>query len=190
MRARACYLDTNVGQGPVKAKCRVVLKGFADPDLEALQRNSPTATPIGFYMLLIIAAGPGWPVGAADASAAFLQGSQVGRDEPLYMEPPADPLIEASGRFQESTLYKIEGNIYGLANAPLAWSKEVVSRMKAVGFTIHTLAMCFIHRDRQGHLDCLAIPRRRRTVHLGREQLRHRDLQDQVRVGIMAACGQ
>ena len=72
MKARACYRDKNIGMGPLKAKCRVVLKGFNDPDLAGLARNSPTATRLSFFMLIAVSTSFEWGIGAADATAAFL----------------------------------------------------------------------------------------------------------------------
>ena len=42
LKSRAAYRDKNRGLGALKAKCRVVLIGCADPDLRQLSRDSQT----------------------------------------------------------------------------------------------------------------------------------------------------
>ena len=54
MKSRALYRDKNVGRSPLMAKCRVVVIGCSDADLFTLERNSPVATRLGFYVLLQI----------------------------------------------------------------------------------------------------------------------------------------
>ena len=44
LRSRAVYRDKARGQGPLRAKCRVVCLGHLDPDLKTLTRESPTPT--------------------------------------------------------------------------------------------------------------------------------------------------
>ena len=152
IRPRACYRDKNVGKTPIKAKCRVVLSGFNDPDLADLQRNSPTTTRLSFYLLLqVFAAGflcneGRWKLASGDATAAFLQGQQSARSEPLYMYPPKDPIIAKSGYWQDSEIYEVVGNIYGLVNAPYEWCMEVMRRMYDLGFVSHSLdVLSLIH---------------------------------------------
>ena len=101
----------------------------------------------------------GWDLITSDVSTAFLQGQQEGRDLPLFMRAPSDPLVEATGRFQESPLYLILGNIYGLANAPYLWSLEVRRRFAALGFLSHTLdVMTFYHRaPGTGSIDAICV---------------------------------
>ncbi|CAK9027003.1 Tyramine beta-hydroxylase [Durusdinium trenchii] len=135
LRSRACYRDKNVGQGEVKAKCRIVCLGHQDPDLEVLNRSSPTPGRTSeMVMYAMIVAGMNqelfdtqkpWLAWAGDAQTAFLQGKQKDSERPLplYMRPPKDGLIEKTGHWR-SDLYQILGNVYGLSNAPHLWSEE------------------------------------------------------------------
>ena len=56
LKSRAAYRDKNRGVGEIKAKCRVVLVGGADPDLFRLSRDSPTPTRLSEALILCIAA--------------------------------------------------------------------------------------------------------------------------------------
>ncbi|CAK9023753.1 Copia protein, partial [Durusdinium trenchii] len=135
LRSRACYRDKNVGQGEVKAKCRIVCLGHQDPDLEVLNRSSPTPGRTSeMVMYAMIVAGMNqelfdtqkpWLAWAGDAQTAFLQGKQKDSERPLplYMRLPKDGLIEKTGHWR-SDLYQILGNVYGLSNAPHLWSEE------------------------------------------------------------------
>ena len=75
-----------------------------------------------------------WKLWIADAATAFLQGTQdvSERAGKLYLRAPRDPIIALAGVFR-SRLYEITGNLYGLSNAPVTWSREVTARL-ALGF--------------------------------------------------------
>ena len=110
---------------------------------------------VTLFVILQIAAtnfmsedGP-WVVGAGDALSAFLQRQQVDRDEPLYMLPPRDPLVEAAGVFQHA-LYVIRGNVYGGANGPYLWRCHVRKMLIGqCGFkSLRCDEMVFVYRER------------------------------------------
>jgi len=151
LKARAAYRDKNCGVGEVAAKCRMVLVGCNEPNLQDLQRNTPTATRLSFFFLLQVCAssfrhGQRWSLVTGDVEAAFLQGKKDDGTEPL-MGRPSDPLLAATGCWQNFDLAEIVGNIYyGRANAPWLWLKEVVRRMHSHGFVSHSLDLqCFLH---------------------------------------------
>ncbi|OLP97211.1 hypothetical protein AK812_SmicGene20463 [Symbiodinium microadriaticum] len=120
MKARAAYRDKAKGVGPLRAKCRVVIIGCADPDIFSISRDSPTPTRLSEALLMTIAtAGANrelgftrdrWYLWASDAKSAFLQGTQdtSERAGPLYMLPPKDPLMEETNSFP-ADLYVITG---------------------------------------------------------------------------------
>ena len=62
--------------GQPKAKARLVIQGFRDPDALAgtIETNSPTAARVSKHVMLSIAAIMSWPLWCADVSTAFLQG--------------------------------------------------------------------------------------------------------------------
>ena len=69
-----------------------------------------------------------WQLWCGDIKTAFLQGTPDPRRLPLYMLPPQDGVTKLAGTFR-SPLYKIVGNIYGLASAPRTWSLHVVKEL-------------------------------------------------------------
>ena len=168
LRSRACYRDKNLGQGELRAKCRVVVLGHKDPDLGSISRDSPTPTRLTEHLLLTVYIsgknrlflnGKSWRLWAADATTAFLQGTQSDQERPnrLFMQPPRDPILSAAGAFPAS-LYEVHGNVYGLSNAPRLWSLEVGKRLVNAGFRPHSMdRMCFLHYGEGDNLDCMAL---------------------------------
>ena len=156
MKARAAYRDKAKGVGPLRAKCRVVIIGCADPDIFSISRDSPTPTRLSEALLMAIAtAGANrelgftrdrWYLWASDAKSAFLQGTQdtSERAGPLYMLPPKDPLMEETNSFP-ADLYVITGNCYGLPNAPRVWYLRVHAKMTEGGFTRHGFDRCLYY---------------------------------------------
>ena len=169
MKSRAAYRDKARGQGQLRAKTRVVIIGCGDPDLRQLTRDSPTPSRLSEFVILSSAAagmnrqfnhdGRLWKLWISDAAQAFLQGRQdeSERGGPLFMEPPRDPIQVEAGSFP-SDLYQIQGNCYGLANAPRVWYNKVKESMLASGFVLHSFDRCFFqHFDGGGQLDAMAI---------------------------------
>ena len=147
LKNRALYRDKSCGIGEVRAKCRVVALGHLDPDLETLQRTSATpgriAEHIVFAMIVagyngeLLSSSLSWTTWIADAATAFLQGSQEQRALPLYLLPPRDGLIALTSTWS-SRLYRIRGNVYGLANAPYTWATEVTRRLRSIDYQQHS----------------------------------------------------
>ena len=162
LRARMCYRDKNTGVPPLRAKARNVVIGCSDPDLANLERHSPTPSRVSFMLVVQIYAsgkldprGP-WKLLGSDATAAFLQGESGQRSERLFMLPPNDPISKARGCFP-GELYEIIGNVYGLANAPLEWSREVIKRMTALGFVQHSADSMLFYKLENGELVAVGI---------------------------------
>ena len=147
LRSRGCYRDKAVGLGELRAKCRIAALGHLDPDLAKISRS--TATPgrlaehVVYTMICsghnrnLFGTGKSWASWTGDAATAFLQGDQAERTEPLYLLPPRDGLIALTNKWQHK-LYRVRGNIYGLANAPFTWNKEVQKRMKSLSYVQHS----------------------------------------------------
>ena len=144
LKSRCAYRDKSKGAGALQAKARVVAVGCSDPDLFQLNRDSPTPTRLSEYLILnIYCSGRNGMVGSTrcrfklwsgDVRTAFLQGEQDSNEseEDLYMAPPRD-LIEEAGAYPHR-LYKITGNVYGLANSPRLWARVIIRRMTRAHF--------------------------------------------------------
>ena len=68
--------DSGVQEGR-KAKARLIIKGFQDPRLTHLPRESPTLATLGRNMLLTQCARRQFQLSSGDISTAFLQGNQL-----------------------------------------------------------------------------------------------------------------
>eukprot|EP00438_Fugacium_kawagutii_P011147 Skav200228 [mRNA] locus=scaffold2352:155227:163374:+ [translate_table: standard] len=169
IKSRGAYKDKSRGLGPVQAKTRVVLIGCNDPDFRRLSRDSPTPGRVAEYVILSIAAaganhlfnqdGKKWCLWLSDAAQAFLQGRQdsTERSGPLFMTGPDDPIQKEAGCFP-ARLYRIEGNCYGLPNAPRVWFLHVQSRLLEINFIQHEYDRCmFYHIGDDEMLDAVLI---------------------------------
>lgn len=155
LRSRACYRDKSLGVGEIRPKCRVVALGHLDPDLGSIHRNSATPGRLAeHYVYGMIVAGHNcelfgskmpWQAWLGDAATAFLQGRQSDRVLPLYLLPPKDGLIAQTNTWQHK-LYRIRGNIYGLANAPYTWYKEVLRRLQDLQYQQHSFDKQFFYK--------------------------------------------
>ena len=77
-----------------KAKARLVVIGFEDPDLSTISNDSPTLTKDGRQVVLQQVSSHQWPLISFDISTAFLHGKGDGRN--LGIHPPPD-IREALG---------------------------------------------------------------------------------------------
>ena len=71
-----------------KAKARLVVKGFQDPDIGIVSSDSPTMTRDARMLLLQTVASKRWVVQSFDITTAFLRGKSDERE--LAMEAPAE----------------------------------------------------------------------------------------------------
>ena len=166
LKSRAAYRDKARGQGPLRAKTRVVLIGCGGPDLRQLTRDSPTPSKLSELIILSAAVnqqfngdGREWSLWISDAAQAFLQGRQdaTERSGPLFMQPPRDPILQEAGAYL-APLYQIERNCYGLANAPTLWYNKVKEELLKSQFEKHSLDHCFFtRRGKSGDLDAMLI---------------------------------
>ena len=168
LRTRACYRDQARGQGPLRAKCRIVCLGHRDPDLLlTLNRQAPTPNRSSEHVIyyMIVAGSNGeiegtelkWQAWTGDASAAFLQGQHKERTLPLFLKPPSDGLINQTPHWK-APLYKVCSNIYGLADAPRVWALEVISRLLRLGYVQHSFdKMIFLKRCSKGKIQSVIL---------------------------------
>ncbi len=76
-----------------KAKARLVLRGFEDPDLFGLEKSSPTAGRGGKMWILCLAAIHQWQVICGDVRAAFLSGAGFTREIVVKLPRDCAPLL-------------------------------------------------------------------------------------------------
>ena len=99
LQSRFVFVDKNAGKSttetplPTKASARIVVPGYADPDVLEIRRDAPTACRESICVLLLISASRGrekWFLLSADVSAAFLKGEYQDESRQLYCWPPRD----------------------------------------------------------------------------------------------------
>ena len=98
-----------------KAKARIILLGFLDPDLTEQTTHSPTMTRTTRQLITAIAAMLGMKLEKGDVTAAFLQGTAIERD--LFVVP-VEELAEALG-IEPGQAARLTKEAYGLVAAPL-----------------------------------------------------------------------
>ena len=123
-----------------KAKARLVLRGFEDPDLFGLEKSAPTAGRIGKLTLMDFATIHGWQVVCGDVRAAFLSGAGFEREIVVKLPRDCGPLLGLGG--QETAYMKMLKSAYGLADAPLLWFREASKRLERIGFVPMELDKC------------------------------------------------
>ena len=79
--------------GQVKAKARLVLKRFQDPDLLAMEKAAPTASKNSKMLLLALTPNMGWTILCGDVRAAFLSGATFDREVIVKLPRDCGPLM-------------------------------------------------------------------------------------------------
>ena len=128
------------GQDPPRAKARLVLRGFQDPDVFDIEKTSPTASKQGKFLILALTPVLGWTLFCGDVRTAFLSGAQF--DRKIIVRLPADcgPLLGTSG--PGPTCMRLLKSAYGLADAPLLWWREADRRLGENCWKRHVLDRC------------------------------------------------
>ena len=124
----------------VRAKARLVLRGFGDPDLGDLEKSSPTATRQSKLLLLAYSANEGWILYGGDVRTAFLSGANFDRRIIVKLPTDCGPLL---GTGRQHTYMKLLKSAYGLADAPLLWYQEADRRLRRIKWRRHPLDKCF-----------------------------------------------
>ena len=129
--ARQAWKHGGPERGPEpewKCKSRLVIGGHRDPDLgvDDLSTDAPTLSRPGFMCLMQKLANglcdrDPWKASAGDIQCAFLTGSYLSREEPLYLSQPSTGL---PGLLPEQ-LVRIKKNIFGLATSPREWWQDL-----------------------------------------------------------------
>ena len=128
----------------VKAKARLVVRGYQDPEAGSVASDSPTLTRDGRMLLLQQVCSRGWTVQNFDITTAFLRGRSDGR---MLAMDPVEELRKLMNMSPEEVCL-LGGNAYGRVDAPLLFYKEFRRQLESVGFEAHPLDGClFLLRD-------------------------------------------
>ena len=144
--------------GATRAKARLVVQGFRDPDahLGNLSTASPTLTRISRNFIMSVATMMGMTLFTSDISTAFLQGRNFDPNSKriIWVKLPRDGellgLPPSHGK-----LMKLVKPMYGLCDAPRAWFEEATERILNMGngaIVQHPLDAClFLAFDKSVH---------------------------------------
>ena len=141
-------IDDEKEKNKVKAKARLVILGYLDPQLEELPRDSPTLGRNAKMLLLQLIASKCWDLRSFDIKAAFLQGKpQPGRT--LAIEPV--PELAQALQLATNEICKLEKGAYGLIDAPYLWYVAITEELMSLGFEASPFDPCMfvLRNDRQ-----------------------------------------
>ena len=127
-----------------KAKARLVVLGFQDPNLTEVQRDAPTLTKEGRNTILQMISSHQWELSSFDIKTAFLRG-KADENNPLAMEPPIE--LRKKLQLQDDQVCQLVGNAYGRVDAPLLFFKELRKQLQALQFKIHPLEPCLYYLE-------------------------------------------
>ena len=121
-----------------KAKARLVVRGFEDPDAATVSTESPTLSRDGRMVILQEVSSRGWNLQSFDIKTAFLRGRADERQ--LAMQPV--PELQKMLNLRANEVCLLKGNAYGRVDAPLLFYKEFRKQLEAEGFQAHPLDAC------------------------------------------------
>ena len=96
--------DDGTPQGK-KAKARLIVRGFEDPGLLEVSRESPTLSTMGRNILLSECARQKFPVSVGDIKTAFLRGDDSELERDVYAQPP--PEVKAHLGMSDTQLFRV-----------------------------------------------------------------------------------
>ena len=148
MQSRCVLVDKNEGKSTAgnpldtKASARIVVPGYADPDVLDIRRDSPTACREAITVLSAISDGKGrekWAILTADVQAAFLKGEFQDRDRVLYCWPPENgPALPG---VQPDSLLLILTGVLELNDAPRKLWENFFKVLVQIGFWIQRMCL-------------------------------------------------
>ena len=123
-----------------KAKARLVVKGFQDPDIGTLNSDNPTMTRDSRMLLLQAVSSHQWMVQGFDITTTFLRG------RPRTSRGSPNGLMGMS----ENHVCLLKGNACGR----VLFYREFRGRLEDVGFSAHPLDNClFLLRNKKEHIE-------------------------------------
>ena len=128
-----------------KAKARLVILGYLDPQIENIPRDSPTLNKTSRMIILQAIASHMWKVCSFDIKAAFLQG-QPQSTRVMGLDPV--PELRRAMNMQPHEIGKLNKGAYGLIDAPYLWYCALVQELTSLGFEISPFDPClFVLRE-------------------------------------------
>ena len=136
-----------------KPKARLIIKGFQDPDLLLLRRDSPTLSTQSRNAILSLCAQFHSVAATGDIKTAFLNGDQTEAKRATYAAPPEEAK-EMLG-MKPNEIFRILKAVYGLLRAPRCWFEKLNSVLISQGWVRSRLEPCIWKLYHQGKLQGL-----------------------------------
>ena len=114
-----------------KAKARLVVLGFEDPQIDSIPRDSPTLGKQSKMLLVQLISSMGWTLKSFDIRAAFLQGKPQ-ENRILAIEPVEE--LRRAMNLKPGEVCKLEKSAYGLIDAPYLWHRELDRTLRDLNF--------------------------------------------------------
>ena len=136
-----------------KAKARLVVLGFEDPDIDHVANDAPTLSKDGRQLLLQKICSNRWKLCSFDISTAFLHGKGDGRLLGIQAPPELQEALSMGPQDQ----CELVGGAYGRVDAPYLWYQELRKSLLTLGFQQCPLDPCLFsltERDSKGRLRC------------------------------------
>lgn len=142
MRAKWVLKWSTNTDGTPRAKARLVIQGYNDPDAldGLLETSSPTASRLSRLLLISEAARRGWNLWTADVATAFLQAED--KDRNIFVRLPADAAHLLGS--PPGTRMRLHKPSYGTVDAPRGWFKKAIKVSTECKFIQHSLDPCFL----------------------------------------------
>ena len=148
MRARWVLTWKSTG----KAKARLCVLGFQDPDLTEVPRDSPTLSAASEALIMQWVASHKYRLISGDIKTAFLSGDEDIRN--IFISPPDD--VRQMLNLDHETVLRLRKAVYGLVNAPKKWWDRLKTSLIKHGFTSCALDPCaFVLRKSGKSMECL-----------------------------------
>ena len=162
IRSRMVIVNKKQLLNGFEPKGRLCVGGHRDPELGKYDAASPTALSVVHALLLCIATTLGWTmtIVIADVTAAFLQGLELPRTDPLFVQIPsgcppeiAEYLKWRLGPDNRSDIFEATKGIFGLSESPRLWYLKFRETLKDIGFSESKLVPClFLKHNSRGEL--------------------------------------
>ena len=123
-----------------RAKARLIIKGFTDPDLLDNESHSPRLTREGFTTVLQSVCSHGHQLQFGDVQQAFDTGDPIKRKEPLFVRMPPDG-VPGEPR---DVWVKLLKTVNGLADGTTEWRNCFLATARGLGFETSVLEWCVL----------------------------------------------
>jgi hypothetical protein len=128
LTSRWVFVKKDDKVGGVRFKARFVAKGFGQvPSVDFTESYSPVANDPSIRTALAVSLYKEWDVECIDVEASFLNATL---DEEVFMEFPKG--FEGNNEGGTKVL-KLDKAVYGLVQAPLAWHRDLTSKLTMEG---------------------------------------------------------